>query len=258
MKLQGRTAIVTGAGQGIGRAVALRLGAEGAAVAIAEINSRAAERVAEELRAAGAHAVAVELDIGDAAAIATATHAVEHALGPPTILVNNAGILAMQPALKLDASEWDSALAVNLSGAFHAAQAVLPFMTAAGWGRIVNISSMMAVTAFGEDAAYCSTKAGLLGLTRSLAAEFGPYNVCVNAVCPGNVSTRLMADAAASIERRDGLEPGSFMHNRARAIPLRRLGLPEDVAAVVAFLCSSDADYVTGQAIHVNGGLFYG
>jgi NAD(P)-dependent dehydrogenase (short-subunit alcohol dehydrogenase family) len=258
MRLKGRTAIVTGAGHGIGRAIALRLGAEEAAVAIADIDGSAAERVAEELRTTGARAVAVEVDIADVAAIAVAIHAAQHALGPPTILINNAGILAMRPALKLSASEWDSALAINLSAAFHAAQAILPLMTAAGWGRIVNISSMMAVTAFGEDAAYCSTKAGLLGLTRSLAAEFGPYNVCVNAVCPGNVTTRLMADAAASIERRDGLESGSFMHKRAQAIPLRRLGLPEDVAAVVAFLCSSDADYVTGQAIHVNGGLFYG
>jgi NAD(P)-dependent dehydrogenase (short-subunit alcohol dehydrogenase family) len=258
MKLKGRTAIVTGAGHGIGRAVALRLGAEEAAVAIADIDGSAAERVAEELRTAGVRAVAIEVDIADVAAITAAIHAAQHALGPPAILINNAGILAMRPTLKLNASEWDSALAINLSAAFHAARAMLPLMTAAGWGRIVNISSMMAVTAFGEDAAYCSTKAGLLGLTRSLAAEFGPYNVCVNAVCPGNVTTKLMADAAASIERRDGLEPGSFMHKRAQSIPLRRLGLPEDVAAVVAFLCSSDADYVTGQAIHVNGGLFYG
>jgi 3-oxoacyl-[acyl-carrier protein] reductase len=163
----------------------------------------------------------------------------------------------MQPALKLSASEWDSALAVNLSAAFYAARALLPFMTAARWGRIINISSMMAATAFGEDAAYCSTKAGLLGLTRSLAAEFGPHNVCVNAICPGNVLTKLMEDAAVTIERRDGLERGSFLRQRAQAIPLRRLGSPEDIAAVVSFLCGPDADYVTGQAIHVNGGLYY-
>jgi NAD(P)-dependent dehydrogenase (short-subunit alcohol dehydrogenase family) len=257
MRLKGRTAIVTGAGSGIGRAAALRLGIDGAAVAVADINGAAARQVAEAVRAAGARALDIEVDIADPAAIATATRAAHDVLGPPTILVNNAGILAMQPALRLSASEWDSALAVNLSAAFYAARALLPFMTAARWGRIVNISSMMAATAFGEDAAYCSTKAGLLGLTRSLAAEFGPHNVCVNAICPGNVLTKLLEDAAVTIERRDGLERGSFLRQRAQSIPLRRLGSPEDIAAVVSFLCSPDADYVTGQAIHVNGGLYY-
>jgi NAD(P)-dependent dehydrogenase (short-subunit alcohol dehydrogenase family) len=257
VSLKGRTAIVTGAGSGIGRAAALRLGADGAAVAVADIKGPAAEQVAQTLRAGGARAIAVTVDVADPGAIALATRATRDALGPPTILVNNAGILAMQPALKLNAAQWDSALAVNLSAAFHAAQALLPFMTAARWGRIVNISSMMAVTAFGEDAAYCSTKAGLLGLTRSLAAEFGPHNVCVNAICPGNVTTKLMEDAAVAIERRDGMEPGMFLRQRALTIPLRRLGSPEDIAAVVSFLCGPDADYVTGQAIHVNGGLYY-
>ena len=257
MSLNGRTAIVTGAGSGIGRAAALRLGTDGAAVAVADINGSAAQQVAGALRAAGARALELEVDIADPVALAAATRAAHDALGAPTILVNNAGILAMQPTLRLPASEWESALGVNLSAAFHAARALLPFMTAARWGRIVNISSMMAVTAFGEDAAYCSTKAGLLGLTRSLAAEFGPYNVCVNAICPGNVLTKLLQDATVTIERRDGLEPGSFLRQRAQSIPLRRLGSPEDIAAVVSFLCSPDADYVTGQAIHVNGGLYY-
>jgi 3-oxoacyl-[acyl-carrier protein] reductase len=130
-------------------------------------------------------------------------------------------------------------------------------MKSARWGRIVNMSSMMSATAYGEDAAYCATKAGLLGLTRSLAAEFGPHNVCVNAVCPGNVATFMLERVAESVERRDGLEKGFFMRDRAQAIPLRRLGQPEDIANVVSFLCSTDADYVTGQTLHVNGGLYF-
>ena len=190
--------------------------------------------------------------------IAAAISATQRVLGPPTILINNAGLFPQVAALKMSAAQWQSTLAVNLSGAMLVSLAVLPGMTAAKWGRIVNMSSMMAVTAFGEDAAYCSTKAGLLGLTRSLAAEFGPYNICVNAICPGNIESTLMEEVAASVERRDGLEPGTFLRDRARAIPLRRLGLPQDIANVVSFLCSENADYVTGQALHVNGGLYYG
>lgn len=191
-RTNGRTAIVTGAAQGIGRAIATRLAADGAAVAIADINQAAAEQAANELRDAGARVTAIVMDVGDTVSIAAATSATQRLLGPPTILINNAGLFPQVAALKMSAAQWQSTLAVNLSGAFLVSLAVLPCMTAAKWGRIVNMSSMMAVTAFGEDAAYCSTKAGLLGLTRSLAAEFGPYNICVNAICPGNIASKLM------------------------------------------------------------------
>jgi 3-oxoacyl-[acyl-carrier protein] reductase len=257
MTIRRQTAIVSGSAQGIGLAIAMRLSQDGAAIGVADINQSAADQAVGAIVSAGGRALAVAMDAGDNASVATAVQRVAELLGPPTILINNAGIYPRGPIMQLDIDQWQSTLAVNLSGAFFAARAVFPYMVAAKWGRIVNMSSMMAAIAFGDDAAYCSSKAGLLGLTRSLAAEFGPHNICVNAICPGNIVTPMMDEVAASVERRDGLEQGSFLKNRAQVIPLRRLGLPEDIAKMTSFLCSADADYVTGQALHVNGGLYF-
>ena len=257
MSIQDRVAIVTGGAQGIGLAIAKRLAQDGAAVAVADINQGAADEAARAITAQGLRASAIVLNVRDPGSIAVAVAQVAQHLGPPTILINNAGIYPRGPAATLEPAQWEATLGVNLSGVFFAARSVLPYMLAAGWGRIVNMSSLMAVTAFGQDAAYCASKAGMLGLTRSLAAEFGPHNICVNAVCPGNIETAMMDEVAKSVEKRDGLEAGSFLKSRAQAIPLRRLGLPEDIAKMTSFLCSEDADYVTGQAMHVNGGLYY-
>ena len=257
MLLQNQTAIVTGGAQGIGLAIAKRLAQDGAAVAVADINQRAAEDAAQIITSLGRRACAIVMNVGDAASVDAAVAQVAAELGPPTILVNNAGIYPRGAADRFETVQWEATLAVNLSGAFFAARSVFPHMSRAQWGRIINMSSMMAVTAFGQDAAYCSTKAGILGLTRSLAAEFGPHNICVNAVCPGNIDTMMMNEVAKSVEKRDGLEQGSFLKGRAQVIPLRRLGVPEDIANVTSFLCSPDADYLTGQALHVNGGLYF-
>jgi len=165
--------------------------------------------------------------------------------------------MAGGPALDIDMKDWQMSLDVMLAGSFNMARHVLPYMKAAGWGRIINLGSLMSNTAFGEDPIYCTAKAGILGLTRSLAAEFGPYNICVNTLCPGNILTEMMEKVAANAEKRDGLQPGSFLAERAKAIPLRRIGQPEDVAKLASFLCGPDADYITGQSIHVNGGLYY-
>lgn len=256
MTLADRTAIVTGGAQGIGLAIAQRLARDGAAVAVADINQQAAEEAARVITSGGGRALAVVMNVAQEQSISAAVARVRESLGAPTILVNNAGIYPRAPADRLEIARWEATMAVNLSGAFLASRAVFPHMVVVGWGRIINMSSMMAATAFGEDAAYCTTKAGLLGLTRSLAVELGPHNICVNAICPGNVATAMMDEVARSREQRDSLEAGSFLKARAKAIPLRRLGLPEDIANVTAFLCSSDADYVTGQALHVNGGLY--
>ncbi len=257
MKLLSRIAIVTGGAQGIGLAIAARLAEDGAAVGIADLNAQAAAEAAMLIVSRGGRAEPIPMNVGDTQSIATAVQTVVERLGPPTILVNNAGIYPRAPTLALAPQQWDATLAVNLSGAFFAARAVLPYMSAAKWGRIINMSSMMSATAFGGDAAYCATKAGILGLTRSLAAEFGPHNICVNALCPGNIDTVMMNEVARSVELRDNLEAGSYLKSRAQSIPLRRLGLPDDVAKVTSFLCSADADYLTGQTLHINGGLYY-
>ena len=251
-----RTALVTGGAQGIGLAIARRLAQAGATSILADINAERAETAAAMLRSEGLRAHAAAFDVASGDAVAKAVHAMMAQADSPLILVNNAGIPAHSPALgSLDL--WRRSLDVMLTGPLLLARAVVPAMKAAGWGRIINIGSLMSFVAFGEDAGYCAAKAGLLGLTRSLAADLAPHGICVNIICPGNIQTDLMEATARAIEARDGLAPGSFMVERPKSIPRRRLGTPEDIAGTAAFLASDDADYITGQAIHVNGGLYY-
>jgi NAD(P)-dependent dehydrogenase (short-subunit alcohol dehydrogenase family) len=244
-----RTAIVTGAGSGIGRAIAQRLAEDGHAVAVLDLDGAAAEAAVRELRQKGHEAMAPgSVDVSDRAHVNDAVQRVRDALGPVLVLVNNAGLPGFTPFLKITDEEWDRILAVNLNGPFYCTQAVLPDMIDAGWGRIVNISSSSAQGGQQYMAHYVSSKAGLIGLTKALALEFGPKGITVNTIPPGFVDTPMLR---ASEER--GLLGGS-VDRIAEATPVRRAGRPDDIAAACAFLVSDDAAYITGQVIGVNGG----
>lgn len=256
MTLTGKIALITGGAQGIGLACARRLAQDGAAIILADINAEKASVSADNLRSKGAQAISVVMDVSDEQSVTAAVEIASDEVGAPTILVNNAGIYRETPALEVDLKVWRKMLDIMLTGPLLAARAVAPAMIEAGWGRIINMGSLMSAVAFGDDAGYCTTKTGLLGLTRSLAADLGKYQICVNAICPGNIMTELMEQTARNIEKRDGLEPGTFLKERPKQIPLGRIGAPEDIANTVSYLCSAGADYITGQSIHVNGGIY--
>jgi NAD(P)-dependent dehydrogenase (short-subunit alcohol dehydrogenase family) len=246
---EGRTAIVTGGGSGIGRGIAQRLAEDGCAVAILDLDADAAERTAEESREKGYTAVAFgEVDVSDRARVNDAVRRVRSTLGPPLVLVNNAGLTGFKQFLNITDEQWDRMMAVNLSGPFYCSQAVVPDMIEAGWGRIVNISSSSAQSGQQYMAHYVSSKAGLVGFTKALALELGPKGITVNTIPPGFVDTPMLR---TSEER--GLLGGTVEHH-ADLTPVRRPGRPADIAAACAFLVSDEAGYITGQVIGVNGG----
>jgi NAD(P)-dependent dehydrogenase (short-subunit alcohol dehydrogenase family) len=243
--LDGPVALVTGGGQGMGRAVAATLAARGARLAINDIDADRAHRAVEELAADGAEARAVPADITSKAAVAAMVERTLAAFDGLHILVNNAGILYPTAVADMEEQEWDRVIDVNLKGTFLCAQAVLPAMTSAGWGRIVNFSSTAgkSVSTLGG-AHYTASKAGVLGFTRHLAKEVAALGITVNAVCPGLIDTEMVR--------------GTVDAERARAyaegFPIQRLGKPEEVADLVAFLASEEAAYITGAAVDINGG----
>ncbi|KOU56996.1 short-chain dehydrogenase [Streptomyces sp. MMG1533] len=247
---QRRTAVVTGGGSGIGRAIALRLAEDGFATAVLDLDEESAERVAEEARHKGHQAVAVGgVDVSDRAQVDDAVRRVQGTLGGPVLaLVNNAGVARTEGFLKITDDSWERIMAVNLNGPFYCCQAVVPGMKEAGWGRIVNISSSSAQSGQPYMTHYVASKAGLIGFTKALALELGPAGITVNTVPPGFVDTPMLR---ASEER--GLLGGSVEHH-AELTPVRRAGRPEDIAATCSFLVSEEAGYVTGQVIGVNGG----
>ena len=243
-----KTAIVTGAASGIGLAIAQRLARDGAKVAILDLDAEGAEQEAAKLRAEGATAIALRVDVSDRSQIQTAADDVRTRFGAVTILVNNAGMEGFQPFLQIGTEKWNRLLDVNLTGTFHCCQIVLPDMIEAGWGRIVNISSSSTHGGQPFMAHYVASKSGVIGLTKSLALEFGPKGITVNTIPPGFIDTPM----TRRNEARGNL--GGTVDDHALKTPVRRAGRPEDIAAATAFLVSEEAGYVTGQIIGVNGG----
>jgi len=234
-------ALVTGGNTGIGEAVSRRLAAEGARVAVGWFeDEESAAGLARRLSSQGAECIRVRCDVTDGESVSRALDRVERELGPLVALVNNAGVISRIPFLEMSEEDWDQVLQVSLYGTSRCCRLALPGMVRNKRGAIVNLASELAYIGNVDLAHYVSAKAGVIGLTRALAKEFGPRGVRVNAVAPGPTATRMIA----------GITP-EFVHT----IPLRRLGTPDDVAAAVAFLCSEDAAWMTGQVLGVNGGL---
>ncbi|GAA2410006.1 SDR family NAD(P)-dependent oxidoreductase [Actinomadura vinacea] len=244
-----KAGIVTGAASGIGLAIAERLARDGVRTALFDLDGDEAESAAAKIRGAGGRALAVRVDVADPDGVARGVDRVREHFGPVTILVNNAGKEGFRRFLDITPEQWDEMLAVNLTGTFHCCRLVLPDMIAAGWGRIVNISSSSTHGGQQYMAHYVASKTGMVGLTKSLALEFGPSGVTVNTIPPGFIDTPMTRRNDA----RGRLGPGGIEEAIART-PVRRAGRPEDIAAACAFLVSDEAGYVTGQVFGVNGG----
>lgn len=249
MRFAEKVVIVTGGGSGVGRATSLRFAAEGAHVAIADANESAAREVAAEINALCQSAIAAPVNVADSGAVDECVAEVVSALGPVSILVNNAGVHGTNLIHATTDDEWNRMLAVNLSGSFYFARAAQKSMVEQRAGKIVNVSSQAALGTERGFVAYSAAKAGVLGLTRSLALDLGPFGINVNAVGPGHVETPLTHRLA---EER-GITYESIRDEQIKKNALKRVAQPEDIAGVIAFLASEDARHVTGQVIYVTG-----
>jgi 2-hydroxycyclohexanecarboxyl-CoA dehydrogenase len=246
MSLKGKTAVVTGGGSGIGRAVAKRLAADEAAIAIWDLNGAAATETARMIVDAGGRAIALHVDAADAAAIKAAADKTRAEFGPITIIVNNAGMTGFVPFMEISLEAWDRMIAVNLKGPFLCTREVLPDMLTAAWGRIINITSSSTQTGATHMAHYVSSKGGLLGMTKALAMEFADKGITANMIPPGFIDTPMLRASPVNVDA------------YAATIPVKRPGKPEDIAGACAYLASDEAGYVTGQTISVNGGRYLG
>jgi 3-oxoacyl-[acyl-carrier protein] reductase len=244
-----RVAIVTGAARGIGAATAERLGRDGFAVGVLDLDEASCEAVAARIRDAGGRAVGVGVDVTDAAQVEAGVARVADELGPPVVLVNNAGIIRDNLIFKMTEADWDAVMNVHLKGAFLMTKACQAHMTAEKYGRIVNLSSSSAQGNRGQ-ANYAAAKAGLQGFTKTLAIELGKFGVTANAIAPGFIVTDMTKATAARI----GQEWEPYVAARAAQIPVARAGQPEDIAHTVSFLVSEGAGFVSGQVIYVAGG----
>ena len=246
MQLDGKVALVTGASRGIGRSIALMLAARGADIVINYAgNTEAAEKTKAEVEALGRKAMVIKADVGDTAACEAMVAEVVKEMGKIDILVNNAGITRDGLLMRMKEADWDAVLTTNLKSVYNCTKAVIKYMMKARSGRIVSISSVVGAMGNAGQANYAAAKAGIMGFTKAVAKEVASRGITVNAVAPGFIATDMTA-----------VLPEKVVESLKAAIPMGRLGAPEDIAKAVAFLVSEDAAYITGQTLHVNGGMF--
>ncbi|HTK64413.1 MAG TPA: 3-oxoacyl-ACP reductase FabG [Pseudonocardia sp.] len=249
MSTDTRVAIVTGGARGIGAAVAQRLAKDGKSVAVVDLDEGSCEDTVKAIVADGGKAIAVGADVSSAAAVQAAVDRVAEELGGPTILINNAGVTKDNLLFKMTEEDWDIVMGVHLKGSFLMARAAQAHMTKAKWGRIVNLSSTAALGNRGQSN-YSTAKAGLQGLTKTLAIELGQFGVTANAIAPGFIATEMTKATAERI----GVDWEEFKAGSAKAIPVRRVGVPEDIAALASFLVGEESGFISGQVIYAAGG----
>ncbi len=244
MRIQDKVAIVTGGGSGIGQGICYRLAGEGGVIAVLDIDFEAGQKTADEIGKAGGRALAIKADVAIAPEVDAAVNEVIFALGKIDILVNNAGVSLSTSVAKMSEEVWDKTIDINLKGAFLCCRAVIPHMKERRYGKILNISSILGLTGSPAMAHYSAAKTGVIGFTRGLATELGPHNINVNAIGPGIIDTPMLEQEAIAGSR-ERLQGG---------VPLRRLGVPRDIANAALFLVSDEASYISGQCLFVCGG----
>ena len=245
MSLQGKVTLITGATRGIGRAIALRLGAQGATVIGTATTAEGADTISHFLKDAGINGTGMVLNVTDAEAIEHTIKSIEEQYSQPMILVNNAGITRDNLLMRMKDSEWDDIIATNLTPIYKLSKRCIRAMTKAKYGRIVTITSVIGVMGNAGQTNYAAAKSAVIGFSKALAREVGPRGVTVNTVAPGFIDTDMTSHL-----------PESYKTTLLDQVPLKRLGLPEEIAGAVSYLVSEDASYVTGETIHVNGGMY--
>jgi len=244
MKLKGKNAFVTGAAQGIGKAIALELAKEGANIVVSDINLIMAEQTAEEIRKLGVRAMALKTNVAEVCDVEEGARKAAAELGNIDILVNNAGITRDTLLVRMKKEDWDAVIGINLTGTFNCCKAIVPLMMKQRRGKIINIASIVGEMGNAGQLNYAASKAGAIGMTKALAREVATRNIQVNAVAPGFIDTEMTKKLSEEVKKK-----------LFEVIPMAKLGLPEDVARAVVFLSGPDSDYITGQVINVNGGM---